>query len=136
MDWLTWSALILIASVLILDLVLISDAAYQMVREKPSLLGLERAMFKREPATADDCLRQGAGKLLTYLGILLIQLPGFAITLLNALGGPPPGERWIAKTVALVLMACAFLGLFLAVSSATVMSKVRYTYFGRTVKQR
>jgi len=38
--------------------------------------------------------------------------------------------------IASVLMACAFLGLFLAVSSATVMSKVRYSYFGRTVKQR
>ncbi|HXL77761.1 MAG TPA: hypothetical protein VN985_03840 [Candidatus Eisenbacteria bacterium] len=38
--------------------------------------------------------------------------------------------------IASVLIACAFLGLFLAVSSATVMSKVRYAYFGRTVKQR
>jgi len=135
MDWLTWGAPGLIGLVVVLDLVLISDAAYQIVTEKPSYLGFERALFKRVPATPDDCLLQGAGKLLTSVGILLLQVPGFAITLLNALGEATPGERWITKAMALVLMACAFLLLFLAVSSAKVMGKVRYTYIGRTVKQ-
>jgi hypothetical protein len=135
MDWLTWGALILIASVVILDLVLISDAAYQIVYEKPSFIGLERAMFKREPATPPDCLRQGASKLLTYIAILLIQVPVFVIVSINALGGLAPTERWVDKAIALAGMVCVGLGFFLAVSGAMVGRKVRFITLDRVVNQ-
>lgn len=135
MDWLTWGALILSVSVLILDLVLISDAAYQIVSEKPSFIGLERAVFKRVPATPEDCLRQGAGKLLTYIAILLIQVPMFFIVYVNALGGFPPSQRWLDKAIALAGMVCVGLGLLLAVSGTMVGRRVRFTYLDRVVNQ-
>jgi len=135
MDWLTWGALILVGFVLILDLVLISDAAYQIVYEKPSFIGLERAMFMREPATHQDCLRQGASKLLTYIAILLIQVPMFVIVSVDALGGVPSSQRWLDKAIGLVGLVWIGLGLFLAVSGTMVGRRVRFTYIERVVNQ-
>lgn len=135
MDWLTWGAPIVIASALILDLVLITDAAYQIVYEKLSYLRIERALFKRVPATPEDCVLQGAGKLLIYVAMLVILLPELVITLTKALGGLPPSERWVSDGMYLAVMACAVLSLFLVISGAAVWRRVHYTYLGQAVKQ-
>jgi len=133
MDWLTWGALILGASGLILDLVLILDAVYQIAYEKPSFIGLEKAMFNRVPATPEDCFRQEAGKLLLSAGLLLGLLPILVTTILNASGWH--GDIWGRKAIGIVGLACAALALYLVISGGTVLRKVRFAYLGRTVNQ-
>jgi hypothetical protein len=119
----------------ILELVVITDAAYQIVYEKPSYLRIERALFKRVPATPEDCVLQGAGKLLSYIAILLVLMPMLLVIVINALGGLPPSERWASKGMYLGVMACAVVSLYLAISGAAVWRKVRFTYLSRTAKQ-
>lgn len=135
MDWLTWGALIFIGLVAVLDLIVMADAANQIVYERPSFIGLERALLKRVPATPRDCVVQGASKLLTYVAVLIVVTSAFLMNFVNVSGGFPPGERWATKTIGAVAMTCALLAIFLFASAAKVMRKVRYTYFGGAVNQ-
>ncbi len=138
MGWSAWAAGLGVLFTATLDCVLISDAIYQIVKERPSFLPFERLLFKRVPATAADSLLQGVSKLLAYVGILIIQLPLFLISLLNGLGtagGPQPGGLWAEHAMGFALMVCAVFTLFLAVSSAIVQSKIRFTYLGLRVKE-
>lgn len=136
MGWSVWAAGLGFLFMAILDCVLISDALYQIVKERPSFLPFERLLFKRVPATPADSLLQGVSKLLVYVGILIIQLPLFLIPLLNGLGtagGPQPGGLWAEHAMGFVGMVCAVVALFLVVSSAIVQSKIRFTHLGLRV---
>jgi hypothetical protein len=135
MGWPVWAAGVAFLVTATLDCVLISDAIYQIVKERPTFLPFERLLFKRVPATAADSVLQGVSKLLVYVGMLLIQLPLFLILLLSGLrtaGEPQPGSLWDAMGFALLIGAV--FALFLAVSSAIVQSKIGFTYLGFRVK--
>lgn len=133
MGWPVWWAVVF-ALALLLDGILIADAAYQILRERPGFLPFDRMLRKRVPATPQDCLLQGAGKLLASVGILIVQVPMFLISILIA-SGWWQGDLFGRKAISLVLMASAVLTLFLVVSAARVQSKVRYTYLGSTVNE-
>jgi hypothetical protein len=133
MDWFAWGALVVIATALALQGVLIFEAVYQIVMEKPGFLPFERMLLKRIPTTAEDCLRQGAGKLLVSTGLVTVLLPMLLTTILNASGGPV--DMWGRKAIGIVGMACAVLGFYLVVSGATVWRKVRFTKLAEAVKQ-
>lgn len=138
MDGYSWGPIVAVVFAVALDGLLISDAVYQIVKGKPSFLPFERLLFKRVPATAEDCLLQGAGKLLAYIAILIVQVPLFLIFSLSASGlpgGPQPGGLWAEHAMGIALMACAVFALFLGVSSAIVESKVRFTHFGLRVNE-
>ncbi|MFI5281959.1 MAG: hypothetical protein ACHQ0J_02375 [Candidatus Dormibacterales bacterium] len=128
-----WAPNLGVAFVATLDCVVISDAMYQIVGERPSFLPFERLWFKRVPATAADRLLQGVSKLLVYVGMLMVQLPWFLIPLLSGLGaasGPQPGGLWAEHAMGLALMVGAALCLFLGVSSTIIHSKIRFTSLG------
>jgi hypothetical protein len=136
MGWSVWAAGVGVLVAATLDCVLISDAIYQIVKERPTFLPFERLLFKRVPATAADSVLQGVSKLLSYVGMLMIQLPLFLILLLSGLGtagGPQPGGLWDAMGFAMVVGAV--FTLFLAVSSAIVQSKIHFTYLGLRAKE-
>jgi hypothetical protein len=132
MDWLAWGALVLVATALALQGVLIFDAVYQIVMEKPGFLPFERMLLKRIPTTAEDCLRQGAGKLLVSTGLVIVLLPMLLTTILNASGWQV--DIWGRKAIGIVGMACAVLAFYLVVSGATVWRKVRFIHLVRAVK--
>jgi hypothetical protein len=132
MDWFAWGGLGLVATALALQGVLIFDAVYQIVMEKPGFLPFERMLLKRIPTTAEDCLRQGAGKLLVSTGLVIVLLPMLLTTILNAPGWHV--DIWGRKAIGIVGMACAVLAFYLVVSGATVWRKVRFTHLIRAVK--
>ncbi len=133
MDWLTWVALVVVAVAIVSQGLLISDAAYQIVKERPGFMPFERMLLRRVPATVHDCLRQGAGKLLVNTGVLIVLLPMLLTTILNASGWQ--GDVWGRKAIGIVGMACAVLTMSLVVSGASVLRKVRFAYLGRAVNQ-
>lgn len=137
MGWPAWWSVV-VALALVLDFVLIGDALYQIAGGKPSFLPFERTLRKRVPATPTDSLLQGVGKLLIYVGVLLVQLPLFGISYLTASGsplGPQPGGLWVEHAMGIAMMACAGIALLLFVSGGIVESKVRFIPFGRTVNE-
>jgi len=133
MDWLTWGALVLGATALALQGVVILEAVYQIVMEKPGFLPFERVLRKRIPATAEDCLRQGAGKLLVSTGLVIVLLSMLLTTILNASGWQV--DISARKAILIVGMGCAVLAFSLVVSGATVWRKVRFTHLARVVNQ-
>lgn len=137
MGWPSWVGVV-IPVALILDGILISDALYQIVQGKPSVIPFERVLRKRAPATPADCVLQGVAKLLIYVGVLLIQLPLFAVAFLTASGSPgasQPGGLLLEHAVGIALMVCAGVELVLVVSAAIIESRVHFTSFGRTVNE-
>jgi hypothetical protein len=100
--------------------------------EKPGFLPFERMLLKRIPTTAEDCLRQGAGKLLVSTGLVMVLLPMLLTTILNASGWQV--DIWGRKAIGIVGMACAVLAFYLVVSGATVWRKVRFIHLVRAVK--
>src|SRR5258706_14356340 len=133
MDWLTWGALVLGATAVALQGVVILEAVYQIVTEKPGFLPFERMLRKRVPATAEDCVRQGAGKLLVSTGLVIVVLTMLFTTILNASGWQVDISG--RKAIAIVGMGCAVLAFSFVVSGATVWRKVRFTHLGRGVNQ-
>jgi hypothetical protein len=130
---LAWGALVVVATAVALQGGLISDAAYQIATERPGFLPFEKMVLKRIPATAEDSLQQGAGKLLVSAGLLIVLLPTLLITIVNASAWQ--GDIWGRKALGIIGMACAVLSFYLAVIAARVLRKVHFAYFGRTVKQ-
>ena len=104
----------------------------QIVMEKPDFLPFERMLLKRIPTTPEDCLRQGAGKLLVSTGLVIVLLPMLLTTILNASGWQV--DTWGRKAIGIVWMACAVLAFSLVVSGATVWRKVRFTHLVPAVK--
>jgi hypothetical protein len=133
MDWLTWFGLVAIGSALALQVFPISEAIYQITERRPGFLPFERMLLKRVPATAEDCVLQGAGKLLASTAMLILLLPQFLATILNASGWQ--GDTWGRKAIGVVGMASAALTFYLVVTAARVWRKVHYTNFGRKVEQ-
>jgi hypothetical protein len=133
MDWLTWGALVVVGSALALQVILIPEAVYQITERRPGFVPLERMLRKRIPATAEDCVLQGVAKLMTSMGILILLLPIFLTTILNASGWQ--GDIWGRKAIGVVSMACAALTFYLVLMAAGVWRKVHYANFGRKVEQ-
>jgi hypothetical protein len=138
MGWSGWAAGLAVVFTATLYCVLISEAIYQIVKERPPFLPFERMLFKRLPATPADSLLQGVSKLLVYVGILIVQLPLVLSSFLNGLGtagGPQPGGLWAEHALGLAGMVCAVFALFLVVCSAIVHSKIHFTYLGVRAKE-
>jgi hypothetical protein len=53
-------ALVVVATAVALQGVLISDAAYQIAKERPGFLPFEKMVLKRIPATAEASLQTGS----------------------------------------------------------------------------
>lgn len=67
---------------------LVADAAYQIVFARPSFLPLERLIRRRVPASAMDCVVQGASKAMIAVGVVLAYGPIVANGLLTLLSSP------------------------------------------------
>src|SRR6266849_34494 len=128
MGWPAWWGVVILFALVLVG-ILIADALYQIVKGQPSFLPFERMLRKRVPATPTDGLLQGVSKLLIYIGDLLVQLPLFAITYLG------PGDLWARPASGIAMMLCGGIALLLVVSAAIVETKVRFTYFERSVNE-
>jgi hypothetical protein len=102
---------------------LLSDSFYQIVKGKPSFLPFERALYKRMPATANDCVLQGAGRLLICAGVLVMEVPLFVV---GALGGIQAGGLWAEHVFGGAEMACAAIALVLMVGALVIESRVHF----------
>jgi hypothetical protein len=120
MGWAWWAAV----PILLAFAVLISDAIYQIVRERPSFLPFERALYKRMPATGTDCLLQGAARLLIGVGLLILQAPWLVV---GAMGGLQDGGLLAEHALGATGMACAAIALLLLASAAVIESRVHFT---------
>jgi hypothetical protein len=120
MGWAWWAAV----PILLAFAVLISDAVYQIVKGRPSVLPFERALYKRVPATATDSVLQGAARLLIGVGLLILQAPWLV---LGAMGGLQDGVLWAEHAIGAGGMACAAIALLLFANAAVIESRVHFT---------
>ncbi len=90
---------------------LLVDALYQIVMGKPSLIPLQRLIRRRVPASAQDCVVEGAAKAFLAVGLGIVNIPlGLyaAIVLITPWAEPSPlaqlpGSIFVGLTVGWVV---------------------------------
>jgi hypothetical protein len=127
MGW-AWSAA---ATIGLLLAVLSADAVNQIVRARPSFLPFERALRKRVPATAADCVLQGAARLLSAAGMLIVQLPWWVV---GAMGGLQGGGLSAEHALGAAGMACAAVALLLCACATVIEGRVHFIRLTYTSK--
>ena len=76
-----------LALFVIFDGLLLADSLRQVLRGRPSLLPLQR-WIRREPATTQDCIYEGAAKAFLGVGLTTIVLPMAVVELITLFSAP------------------------------------------------
>ena len=119
---------------LVLDGILLTSGAYQVLTGRPSLLvRIVASIRMRLPATPVDCVLQGAAQVLQAVGLFVgmspMLLPLVANTS-NLWGGPqlPPLSHWPALATAYFAYAAAALIMAIACAVASLALSLRVKY--------
>lgn len=117
---------------LVVDVLLLADALYQVVLGRPSLLRLQRLIQRREPATTQDCVYEGASKAFTGVGLTTLVLPMAIVQLITLLAATP--LAYVPRQISLLLMAgwvgCFVLAMTCFVLGLALALRVKYVRVG------
>lgn len=112
---------------------LLLDGAYQVVTTRQGLLPLERLIRKREPASADDRVLQGAAKMLQAAGVAFVAGPSVLFDVTNsaaAVGASFPPLSHLPVAVYLMVTVALFgsliLGLVCIVVAFVLITRINF----------
>ncbi len=96
---------------------------WQAIVRRPTLFSLDRAVRRRVPATASDCMLHGSATVLFAAGWAIVQLPIIIEWFSTTEPTTNPSPRGL---VAIVLAAGLVFGVLCFIASAAVGSQVRF----------
>jgi hypothetical protein len=130
------SAVILLAVSLLMNALVLLNGAYQLVTGKRTLIWLrrfERHATKRAPATANDCVLQGASRMLTSVANFFVVGPmiiPWLSSILELTGAPqlPPIASWpgLADAYFAFLLGSLAIGGICMAAAFSLRQRVRY----------
>ncbi len=111
-------------------IVLVADSASQIVAGRPAFIPLEAALRNRRPATAADCVIQGASKGFLAIGMALLLAGTVAISLISLVAPSVPPLSHMPRPFLIVLLATwvgsLFLGFVCMILGTALAWRVRY----------